>query len=449
MTDQQLEDRLRAWFRPLVNEAVPATLRGSVAAIPDRIPVPVGWRDLFRSRSILVLAAAAATAAVIGVVAVAGALYFSRPLTGEVGVPSPTSGPSATPSPTVVPTRAASWTLTGSMARPGEGDTATLLRDGRVLLIHSYLGDGKKYPAELYDPTTGSWTATGSTFGDSWGVTLLDGRVLAGDQGGHTERYDPGTGSWTTTGSLVAAHEGGETATLLLDGRVLLAGGFGGPPPKGVTASAELYDPASGTWTVTGSMVTPRADHTATLLPDGRVLLAGGHDWENATATAELYDPATGTWTATGTMSRPLAGGTAALLRDGKVLVADFALAAPCAAAHCSLVFVAELYDPVTGTWTATESTPTPHYGRYTATLLPDGMLLVAGGADSGSEGYFLLASAELYDPGTGSWTATATMSVARDGHTATLLHNGKVLVTGGEGGGTSAELYDPGSGTR
>jgi hypothetical protein len=150
-------------------------------------------------------------------------------------------------------------------------------------------------------------------------------------------------------------------------------------------------------------------------------------------------------------MSRPhWRGGTAALLRDGSVLVAEFDPAAPpCRAARCPLVFVAELYDPVTGTWTATESTATPRYFGYTATLLPDGMLLVAGGADAGNQIYGLLASAELYDPGAGSWTATATMKVARAAHTATLLPDGRVLVVGGDGGGTSAELYDPGTGIR
>ena len=362
------------------------------------------------------------------------------------GLTAPTRAPSnvlADPSANVVPAAAASWTLTGSLARPGEADTATLLHDGRVLVIHVYRGDDKRYPAELYDPARGSWTPTGSTFGESWAVALLDGRVLTG-----SELYDPGTGSYTATGSNVAVHQDGATVTRLADGRVLLAGGFDDRyPPKGVTASAELYDPASGRWTATGSMVTPRADHTATLLPDGKVLVAGGDDWENPTATAELYDPATGTWTATAAMSRPLAAATAVVLRDGIVLVADFALTAPCAAAPCSVVFVAELYDPAAGTWTATESTPTPHYARYTATLLPDGRLLVAGGADSGSEGYGLLASSELYEPGTGSWTTTATMTLARSAHTATLLLDGRVLVAGGEGGGTSAELYDPGAG--
>jgi N-acetylneuraminic acid mutarotase len=343
------------------------------------------------------------------------------------------------------------------MATPREGGTATLLHDGRVLVMHVG-GD-----AELYDPTTGSWISTGTTLGGRWGVTLIDGRVLvAGGYGSLAppELFDPDTGSWTTTGSMVAHQNGAETVTLLLDGRVLAAGGLGAYDAKtgreDPVASAELYDPASGTWTATGSMVTPREDHMATLLPDGRVLVAGGYSERSdgssryMLATAELYDPATGTWTATGAMSRPLAGGTAALLRDGSVLVAKFApVAPPCAAPRCPLDFVAELYDPVTRTWTATESTPTPHYLRYAATLLPDGLLLVAGGADSGSEGYGLLASAELYDPGTGSWTATATMTVARAAHTATLLHDGRVLVVGGQGGGTSAELYDPGTGIR
>ncbi len=455
MTDRELEQRLRAWYGTEVGEDEIASLplRSAVVSIPRVIPRPA--RRFGRGRGVALLAAAAlllvggALAAGSGLVRLP-TLVLPAPVPSQAVVLTPSPAPIETSS--VVPVRAPSWTATGSMATNGEGGTATLLRDGRVLVMH-VSPDGSKHPAELYDPTTGSWTTTGSTFGGSWSLTLRDGRVLAaGPDGGEawatSELYDPTTGSWTATGSTVAEHQGGETVTLLPDGRVLLAGGFDDRnSPKGVTASAELYDPGSETWTITGSMIAPRANHTATLLPDGRVLVAGGHDLDNATASAELYDPASGTWTATGSMSTPLAGGTAALMRDGRVLVADFALAGPCAAARCSLVFVAELYDPVTETWTATESTPTPHYLRYSATLLPDGKLLVAGGADSGSEGYTNLASAELYDPDTGTWTATPTMSVAREGHTATLLRDGRVLVAGGVGeAGASAELYDPGS---
>src|SRR5437762_2574025 len=149
----------------------------------------------------------------------------------------------------------------------------------------------------------------------------------------------------------------------------------------------------SGTWTATGSLGTAHASHTATLLPNGKVLVAGGVDYSGTLGSAELYDRASGTWMATGSLGNARAG--------------------------------------------------------HTATLLPNRMVLVAGGVDSSGHS---AASAELYDPASGTWTATGSLGTARSSHTATLLPNGKVLVVGGEGGDTggplaSAELYDPASG--
>ena len=459
MTDRQLEQRLRNWYRAEIGDAerAPAALRASVAAISR--PGSTFGRRTARWFPTMNLPTRLAVAAVIATLAVGGAFYLLKPAPSLVGTPSPTPGPSQPASSNVVPAGTASWTATGSMGTPRRGQAATLLPDGRVLVLGGEPNGPEPPSAELYDPTTGSWTAAGRMLGFSGTslTLLLDGSVLAGT----SELYDPGTGAWTATGRTVAAHVDGETTTRLSDGRVLMAGGHA-DTPNGVTGSAELYDPQSGRWTVTGSMVTPRAGHTATLLLDGKVLVAGGGDYGDdwTMASAELYDPVSGTWTATGTMLAKVgprnssSNQVATLLRDGRVLVEGFVVV-DCAidgSGPCAFVSDVELYDPGSGTWTATGTMADAREG-FTATLLPDGMVLVSGGVRlvSGSISDVALASAELYDPVTGTWSVAATMAVPRADHAATLLLDGKVLVAGGGSNPLatdllSAELYGPGS---
>ena len=230
-------------------------------------------------------------------------------------------------------------------------------------------------------------------------------------------------GNWTATGSLLDTRYS-HTATLLLDGKVLVAGGLNGNGDN--VASAELYDPASGTWAATGSLATARSQFTATLLPNGKVLVAGGNH-NGALASAELYDPASGTWTPTGSLGTARVLHTATLLPNGLVLVAGGINDAS-----------AELYDPGLGTWSSTGSLNTARF-FHTATLLTNGTVLVAGG---------FVTSAELYDPGLGTWSSTGSLATVRAEHTATLLPNGKVLVAGGVDDNSialaSAELYNP-----
>jgi hypothetical protein len=245
---------------------------------------------------------------------------------------------------------------------------------------------------------------------------------------------DPG--EWELTGGLKTARFH-HTATLLPDGRVLVAGGEDGSDPL---ASVELYDPASGTWSATASLSTARDSHTATLLPDGMVLVAGGRETIPgiSLASAELYDPASGTWSPTGRLNTGRVFHTATLLQNGMVLVAGGKETGISLAS-------AELYDPASGTWSPTGRLNT---GRvfHTATLLTNGKVLVTGGRDSRLVG---LGSAELYDPATGTWSVTGSLNPARYDHTATLLSNGMVLVAGGNPDGLdSAELYNPATGT-
>jgi hypothetical protein len=251
-----------------------------------------------------------------------------------------------------------------------------------------------------------------------------------------------------------------QTSTLLQDGRVLIAGGYDfddfsgtgeAPPPGQATAKitsgppdprriAELYDPKTGTFSRTGSMAVDRYGHTATLLDDGRVLIAGGQSLKSGgLSSAELYDPRNGTFTPTGSLNGPRTGHTATLLPDGDVLIVG------------GDSLAAELYHQATGKFSLTGSLSVPRVD-HTATLLRDGRVLIAGGFAGSGDSSIWDASAEIYDPKTGTFSPTGSMREARTGHTATLLANGQVLITGGYDpqGGTAqktpimAELYDP-----
>lgn len=288
-----------------------------------------------------------------------------------------------------------------------------------------------KYPV-MIDPI---WIGTGNLTTARYGHTatlLPNGKVLvAGGSNGNSllisaELYDPALGTWSVTGSLLTERER-HTATLLSNGKVLVVGGYN----NRALSSAELYDPALGTWSTTGSLVKARYGHTATLLPNGKVLVVGGYD-SGPVISAEIYDPVLGIWSATGNLNSGHSAHTATLLPNGKVLVMGLPSGG------------AELYDPALGMWSVTSSPTTPRES-HTATLLPNGKILVTGGHNGGD-----LSSAEIYDPVLGRWNATSNLNTGRSTHTATLLPNGKVLVAGGYKGDflSSAEIYDPTLGT-
>ena len=287
-------------------------------------------------------------------------------------------------------------------------------------------------PLEKNSTYTGSGIAGGVVFSEksrAFNTTVNDALVnLTLTQGAPDPlaeiRYN------TSFANLTTARQQ-HTATLLTNGRVLLAGGSG----TGTLATAELFDAAGTSWLPAASMTTARRLHTATRLPDGKVLVVGGLGTAPL-ATAELYDPALNVWTSAGTMTTARQLHTATLLNTGKVLVAG-GLGAE-ALASC------ELYDPTTNTWTSSASLVTARQ-LHTANLLPDGRVIVAGGL-----GAAVLNSVELYDPISNTWTDAAPLAMARQQHTATVLANGKVLAVAGFDAAVinTAELYDPASNT-
>jgi hypothetical protein len=207
--------------------------------------------------------------------------------------------------------------------------------------------------------------------------------------------------------------------TILTIAGALLTAGLGPAATPALAAS-------SGTFTATGSMHAARLCHTATLLPGGQVLAAGIGSGSGGAPSAELYNPTAGTWTVTGGMITPTDGHTATLLPDGQVLVTGGSTDT----CRFGGVSNAELYNPATGTWAATGSMTTARVDQ-SATLLNNGQVLIAGGANSTA----VLSSAELYNPATGKFTRTGSMTTAREGQSATMLPDGQVLVTAGAKG--------------
>ena len=339
------------------------------------------------------------------------------------------------------------WNATGSLSTARTLHTATLLTNGKVLVVGGLVPNTTccltTASAELYDPATGQWSATGSPStprGNHVAARLQNGKVLIASGSGNpfsnvltsAELYDPDAGTWSPAGTLNVARSN-PRATLLANGKVLVIGGAG-------SATAEVYDPSTNAWTPTGAMNSLRLIFTVSLLPDGRVLVAGGNNTATTLRSAELYDPATNSWTLTGQLITARQVHAATLLPSGKVLVSG---GAPSSGPFFDQ---AELYDPATGQWSATGSMTTPRV-LHSLNVLPNGKVLAASG--TAADGTDRLKSAELYDPTTGLWTPTATLGVGRVNHTATLLRTGKVLVAAGSGDTgptTSAELYDSGA---
>jgi Kelch motif/Galactose oxidase, central domain len=358
-----------------------------------------------------------------------------------------------------------------AMTTPRENHAAVALKDGRVLIsggsMTAVIG-GTLASAELYDPAAHTFLPTAAMPGPRMGHTatlLNDGRVLI--TGGvsnvgfraelaSAEIYDPSRATFTPTGAMSTPREG-HTATLLSDGRVLVAGGS----DNGTHAldSAEIYDPVTGRWTPTGTMTVPREAHVAVRLRSRKVLIAGGGRGDMpggyiAYQSAEIYDPVSGTFSKVAApMKRDRVGAAALLLHDGRPLIVSGKsgkmLTGPGAGNLASFTPLrsAELYDPELGTFTETAPMREPHY-LATATRLDNGDVLVTGGWRMQGAVVGGMEDAEVFEPRDDRWFAVGRLHTPRLLNTATLLPGGEVLVAGGmdaQGQVTATvEFYDP-----
>jgi N-acetylneuraminic acid mutarotase len=293
-------------------------------------------------------------------------------------------------------------------------------------------------------------------------ILLRNGKVLVEGGASNTvaalasaELYDPATGTWSVTGSMNQGRQQ-HSAALLRNGTVLVSGGNLDRTPCAdvcvtTIAGSEIYDPSTGQWTTVGEMTIPRSFLTTTLLPNGRVLAVGGrvhtgpgyYDY-GAIAFADLYAPTTGKWKPTSTMTISREDHSTVLLNNGQVL----AIGGTTVDFNGVTVASTELYDPAAGAWTATGSMLQGRE-RHTATVLQNGQVLVAGGDYYDGVNAGFLTECELYDPTAGTWSVTASMSTPRYGARAALLRDGRVLEAGGDTDFSgiptaSAELYTP-----
>jgi hypothetical protein len=346
-----------------------------------------------------------------------------------------------------VPTTPAPGAIVGvsAMSVARAAHTATPLRDGRVLLVGGL--DAAAGTAELFDPKTRTFTRTGSLLtprGSHTATLLPDGRVLmAGGYNGSflasTEIYDPARGTFSAGPSMTEPRSD-HLAITLRDGRTLIVGGQGSE--SSFLATAETFDPTTSRFTSTGSMAVSRASHVAALLRDGSVIVVGGHSGRHQDiqlyASAERYDPYRGLFVSAGTMMRRRHKHSGVLLRNGDLLITGGADERDDRGEYRD----AEVYDPASDGFRLVgvmQRTRYKHAGAMT--VLPDGTVLIAGGA----------ADAEIFDPRGGSFTLVPTSpKLAGSFSTVTSLPDGSVLITGGYGNGTgaraSAWMYMPAS---
>jgi hypothetical protein len=332
------------------------------------------------------------------------------------------------------------------MATTLEYQTATLLPTGNILIAGGdqtgIFDTGAVSGAELYSPSAQTFTQTGSmidarvghtatllTSGPDIGqVLIVGGENYADTELAKAEVYNPQTGIFSAAPGTPNYPRSMHTATLLQDGTILIAGGYTGCVGCGSSnlAPAEIYDPIQGVFTKVGSLITPRVQHTATLLQNGYVLIVGGRDNNNyATATAELYDPVGKDFVPTGSLNTARSAHSATLLPNGSVLIAGGM------DSNGTPLNSAELYNPATGTFTVTGSLNTGRFGHGSALVYSGNVMIYGGIANRGSPANATVVT-EQYNPSTGTFTATTNLNIARAFAATVALPGGTVLAAGG-----------------
>lgn len=339
---------------------------------------------------------------------------------------------------------AGSWSDAHAMNVARLYHTATLLRDGTVLVAGGWDGSGVTASAEIYNPIDGSWTPTSpmpSARYDHAAALLPDGRVLVagGSYQGNAalasaEIYNPISKTWSSTEPMTVGRYT-YALTTLPNGAVLATGGAcdSGCFPT----AAELYDAGAGTWGHAGDLSIGRYEHTVSLLPSGLIVIAGGSQHGAATSSVDIYDSMNKTWGQAEPLNIAREGGAATVLSGGMLLITGGSSSDGSETGFTSC----EIYNPMLNKWTVTGDLAT---GRkaHRAVLLPNSAVLVAGGYASGA-----LSSTELFDPATGAWTTNAPMHASRYNFTMTVLQDGRVLVAGGYNNAVlaGAELFGTG----